>query len=106
VDTAASDAGIVTSLPGQPYRHYVVAMFSNLGSAYGDPEWARVGVNPCGTSLGLCRTERFARLGKLIDTALVAGRPAGHPVRTASGGTGRVVAKPGWRPRPPPDGRP
>ncbi len=106
VDTAASDAGIVTSLPGQPYRHYAIAMLSNLGSAYGDPDWARVGVNPCGTSLGLCRTEKFAQLGRLIDTALVAGRTARHPVRVAAGGTGRVVAQRGWRPRPPPDGRP
>jgi hypothetical protein len=106
VSTAASDAGIVTSLPGQPYRHYAIAMLSNLGSAYGDPDWARVGVNPCGTSLGLCRTEKFAQLGSLIDTALLAGRTARHPVGVAAGSTGRVVAQPGWRPRPPPDGRP
>ncbi len=103
VDTAASDAGIVTSLPGQAYRHYAIAMLSNLGSNYGDPDWGRL--NPCGTSLGLCRTEKFAQLGSLIDAALVAGRAARHPARVATGGTGRVVAKPGWRPRPEPDGR-
>jgi hypothetical protein len=106
VDIAASDAGIVTALPGQPYRHYVIAMFTNLGSAYGDPDWSRAGVNPCGASLGLCRTEKFAQLGGLIDAALVGGRTARHAVRGAAGGTGRVVARPGWRPRPPPDGRP
>jgi hypothetical protein len=104
VDIAASDAGIVTALPGQPYRHYAIAMFSNLGSDYGDPDWGRL--NPCGTSLGLCRTEKFAQLGSLIDTALLAGRTSRHPVGVAAGSTGRVVAQPGWRPRPPPDGRP
>ena len=103
VDTAASDAGIVTSLPGQPYRHYVVAMLTNLGSEYGDPGWGRL--NPCGTSLGLCRTEKFAQLGRLIDNALLAGRAARNPARAAARATGRVTARPGWRPRPEPDGR-
>src|SRR5436305_7575110 len=90
--------------PGQPYRHYVVAVLSNLGSNYGDPDWGRL--NPCGTSLGLCRTERFAQLGRLIDDAMRAGRAARRPARGAGRTTGHVVAQPGWRPHPDPDGRP
>ena len=81
-------------------------MLSNLGYRFADPDWSRSSRNPCFTSLGLCRTEKFAQLGGLIDSALVAGRTARHPARAAAGGYGRVVARPGWRPKPPPDGRP
>lgn len=35
-----SDAGIVTSLPGKPFRHYVIAFIANLGNRYTDEVFA------------------------------------------------------------------
>jgi hypothetical protein len=108
VDTAASDAGIVRSLPGRPGRHYAIAMLSNLGSRYADPGWAR-GRNPCSTPLGLCRTEKFAVLGRLIDQALtgaVTARRPEAPAVTAAPVPGPAVPPAGWRPPRPQDGRP
>ncbi|MDX6669028.1 MAG: hypothetical protein QOK04_2408 [Solirubrobacteraceae bacterium] len=105
VDTAASDAGIVRSLPGQPRRHYVIAMLSNIGYRYGDPEWSR-SANPCFTALGLCRSERFARLGRLIDTALTGASTARRRAAPAAPPPGQALAAPAWRPPRVPDGRP
>lgn len=58
------DAGIVHSLPGHKYRHYIVAVFTNLGNQYQDVERPPVpeGVAPPWFS------QRFARLGRAIDT--------------------------------------
>ena len=36
----ASDAGIVTSLPGKPFRRYIIAFLSNLGYRYVDEAFA------------------------------------------------------------------
>ncbi len=107
VDTAASDAGIVRSLPGRANRHYVIAMFSNIGYRYGDPAWAGALRNPCFTSLGLCRTEKFAQLGRLVDEALTGALTARRGVTAPPPPPpGQAVPPPGWRPRPVPDGRP
>lgn len=79
---AGSDAGIVTSLPGKPYRHYVIAVTSNLGYRYGDPELRSLIPNPCfnGAVDYICYTERLAKLGGAIDAALSGHGPrGGHP---------------------------
>jgi hypothetical protein len=105
IDTAASDAGIVTSLPGKRKRHYVIAMFSNIGSRYGDPDWARIG-NPCASALGLCRTERFALLGKRIDAALTGASAARRRPARAAAPPRQPLPPPGWHAPRVPDGRP
>lgn len=106
VDTAASDAGIVRSLPGRAKRHYVIAMFTNIGYRYADPMWAGALRNPCFTSLGLCRTEKFALLGKSIDDALTGALTARRRVAPAAPPPGQAIPPRGWRPRPALDGRP
>jgi hypothetical protein len=105
IETAASDAGIVRSLPGKAKRHYVIAMLSNIGSRYADPDWGRVG-NPCSSALGLCRTEKFAQLGKRIDTALTGASTARHGPARAASPPGQALPPPGWHPPHVPDGRP
>jgi hypothetical protein len=79
---AGSDAGIVRSLPGKRFRHYIIAVTSNLGYRYGDPELGSLIPNPCfnGAVDYVCYTERLARLGGAIDAAL-AGRGPAHAVR-------------------------
>jgi hypothetical protein len=75
---AGSDAGIVTSLPGQPRRRYVVSVLSNLGYRFGDPSVAGAAYEPCFGSLGApypegfgpCYTEKLALLGRSIDELL------------------------------------
>jgi hypothetical protein len=63
VNNTGSDAGIVTSLPGQPQRHYVISVLSNLGDQYQDPNRTPTpsGVTP------VEYTEKFAQLGKIMD---------------------------------------
>jgi hypothetical protein len=63
VSNSGSDAGIVQSLPGQHYRHYIVAVFSNLGDQYADP--GRPATAPGLTAPWY--TQKFAQLGKAID---------------------------------------
>ena len=63
VDTAGNDAGIVHSLPGRDGRHYIVAVFSNLGFRYVD---ANRPADPPGVTPVLF-SEKFARLGLAID---------------------------------------
>ncbi len=63
VSTAGSDAGIVSSLPGAPRRQYIIAVFSNLGDQYQDPNRA---ATPAGT-VPVGYTEKFAQLGQAID---------------------------------------
>jgi hypothetical protein len=73
---AGSDVGYVRSLPGQRQRHYVLAVFSNLGNRYGDALMNASATNPyqygCWTSKGICYSQAFAKLGKGIDDALKA----------------------------------
>jgi Beta-lactamase enzyme family len=66
----ASDAGIVQSLPGRPYRHYIVAFISNLGYRYSDPQLAAATTLPCFGVPGICYTQKIAQLGYRIDTLL------------------------------------
>jgi Beta-lactamase enzyme family len=64
VSNSGADAGIVTSLPGQPQRHYIIVVFSNLGDQYIDPD------RPA-TPAGVTPPEypqKFAQLGRIIDT--------------------------------------
>jgi len=63
VDTSGNDAGIVHSLPGRARRSYVVAVFSNLGFRYIDPNRP---ADPPGVTPVLF-SEKFATLGLAID---------------------------------------
>lgn len=63
-----SDAGIVTGLPGRARRHYILALFTNLGYRYADAERAG-GPLPCLTE-GVCYTQRIPALGARIDAML------------------------------------
>ncbi|MFI5954687.1 serine hydrolase [Cryptosporangium sp. NPDC051539] len=66
VESAGADAGIVTALPGHLPRHYVVAVFSNLGCRYADY---------LGAHGGVCRyTEKLATLGAAIDRLMIEAR--------------------------------
>ena len=62
-----SDAGIVTALPGQDGRRYIVALFTNVGYRYSDASQAATAGYPCFTGLGICYSEKFAQLGRSID---------------------------------------
>ena len=62
-----SDAGIVTALPGQDGRRYIVTVFSNVGYRYSDASQAGTDGFPCFTGLGICYSEKFAQLGGAID---------------------------------------
>ena len=80
VDDAGADAGIVTSLPGAPQRRYIVAIFTNMGSRYGDARPAPGCVGTC-TVRGVFYSEKFARLGARIDALLTPATAApGVPV--------------------------
>jgi CubicO group peptidase (beta-lactamase class C family) len=62
-----SDAGIVTALPGQDGRRYIVVVFTNVGYRYSDASQAATDGFPCFTGLGICYPEKFAQLGRSID---------------------------------------
>jgi hypothetical protein len=64
VSNSGADAGIVQALPGNAYRHYIIAVFSNLGDQYQDPNRppAPPGVVPVEF------TQKFAQLGLTIDS--------------------------------------
>lgn len=63
VNNTGSDAGIVKSLPGKAERHYIIAVFSNLGDQYVD---ANRPATPAGT-VPVEYTEKFAKLGAAVD---------------------------------------
>ena len=63
VNNAGADAGIVKSLPGKPYRHYVITVFSNLGDQYQDPQRP---ATPAGV-VPVEYTQKFAQLGRAVD---------------------------------------
>ncbi|WP_051797616.1 serine hydrolase [Catenuloplanes japonicus] len=63
VPNSGADSGIVSSLPGARSRHYIISVFSNLGDQYTDPNRPPT---PDGT-VPVQYTEKFARLGALID---------------------------------------
>lgn len=67
----ASDAGIVTSLPGKPGRHYIIAFFANVGSRYADPEFASRKTPPCSDALTpICYTQRIPAMAREIDLVM------------------------------------
>lgn len=67
----ASDAGIVTSLPGKPFRRYIIALFCNVGYRYTDESFAGRTRGPYADPISpIAYTQRIATLGKAIDDAL------------------------------------
>ena len=69
----SSDAGIVTSLPGSAPRRYVVALLSDLGYRDADPRFAGARRPPClDPAIGVCFSERIARIGALVDRSVIA----------------------------------
>lgn len=66
-----SDAGIVTSLPGSPFRHYLIAFLGNLGHRYADEVFAARTNFPAFDAVSpIACTQRIPALGKAIDDAL------------------------------------
>jgi hypothetical protein len=63
VNNSGADAGIVKSLPGAADRHYIIAVFSNLGDQYQDPGRP---ATPPGT-VPVEYTQKFAQLGAAVD---------------------------------------
>ena len=72
ISVAGADAGIVTALPGQDGRRYVVAVQSSVGYRFGAPEWATSSPNACEDAPFVCYPPAFGRLGKAIDEAVKA----------------------------------
>lgn len=72
ISVTGADAGIVTALPGQDGRRYVVAVQSSVGYRYGAPQWATSSPNACEGSPYICYPPAFGRLGKAIDDAVKA----------------------------------
>jgi hypothetical protein len=67
----ASDAGIVTALPGRPFRRYIIAFFSNLGYRYVDEVFADRTQGPYADPIHpIAYTQRIPALGRAIDEAL------------------------------------
>ena len=65
-----SDIGIVTSLPGQPYRRYIIVYLSNLGYRYTDEAYATATTMPYYSVNPIPYSQRIASLGKAIDDSL------------------------------------
>jgi hypothetical protein len=66
-----SDAGIVKSLPGKPFRHYVVAFLGQLGQRYADDIFAANKKFPLDENVPpLAYTQKIPALGKMIDDAV------------------------------------
>jgi hypothetical protein len=74
VSFSGNDAGIVKALPGQDGRWYVVAVHSNVGYRFGDPDWATSDPNACLGAPYVCYSRAYGRLGAAVD-ALVEARP-------------------------------
>jgi hypothetical protein len=72
---AGGDAGIVRALPGRDGRWYIIAVLSNVGNRFGDPDWASSDPNACEDSPYVCYPRGFGRIGKAVDD-LVKARPA------------------------------
>ncbi|MFD5826008.1 serine hydrolase [Lentzea sp. NPDC060358] len=66
VDTTGSDAGIVKSFRGKDNRNYVVVVFCNLGTDYVDADRP---ADPPGV-FPVLYTQKYAKLGKAIDTIM------------------------------------
>ena len=68
----ASDAGIVRSLPGQPFRRYIIAFFGNVGYRYTDEVFAGRTRGPYADDVSpISYTQRVPALGRAIDDAVL-----------------------------------
>ena len=68
-----SDAGIVRSLPGQPFRHYIIAILTNLGYRYVDEVFADRTRGPYADPVSpISYTQRIPGIGLAIDNAVKA----------------------------------
>lgn len=66
-----SDAGIVKSLPGKPFRHYTIALLANLGHRYADDIFATNQTFPAfDKACPIFYTQKIPALGKAIDDAV------------------------------------
>ena len=66
-----SDAGIVTSLPGRPFRHYIIALIGNLGHRYADEVFATRTNMPVFDAVSpIAYTQRIPALGRAMDEAV------------------------------------
>lgn len=66
-----ADAGIVTSLPGKPFRHYIIAFIANLGYRYADEVFAGRATFPANDPVSpIAYTQGIPALGKAIDEAV------------------------------------
>ena len=66
-----SDAGIVRSLPGQPFRHYIIAILTNLGYRYTDEVFAGRTRGPYADPVSpIGYTQRIPGLGRAVDDAV------------------------------------
>jgi len=62
----------VTALPGQPFRHYVIAFVANLGHRYADEVFATRKTFPAFDAVGsIAYTQKIPALGKALDDALI-----------------------------------
>jgi hypothetical protein len=67
-----SDAGIVISLAGQPFRHYIIAFLANLGYRYADEEFmSRTNFPAFDNVRPVSYTQRIPALGRAVDDALI-----------------------------------
>jgi hypothetical protein len=67
-----ADAGIITSLPGKPFRHYIIAFIGNLGYRHADEVFAASKSFPGFAQVSpIVYTQRIPALGKSIDDALI-----------------------------------
>jgi hypothetical protein len=67
-----SDAGIVTALPGKPFRHYIIAFVANLGNRYADEVFATRKTFPAlDAPSPVAYTQKIPALGKTIDDLLI-----------------------------------
>ncbi|MEY4388197.1 MAG: hypothetical protein RLY20_3480 [Verrucomicrobiota bacterium] len=67
----ASDAGIVTSLPGKPFRRYVIAFFSNAGYRYTDEVFANRKRGPYADAISpISYSQRIPEMALKIDWAV------------------------------------
>ncbi|MFN7139787.1 MAG: serine hydrolase, partial [Limisphaerales bacterium] len=65
-----SDVGIVNSLPGQPFRRYIIVYLSNLGYRYADESFATATKLPYYDTNPVPYTQRAAEVGREIDSFL------------------------------------
>ena len=68
----------MTSLPGKPFRRYIMACFSNLGNRYPDAVFAGSTRGPSMAAVSpISYTQRIPALARAIDEAMKE-RSTGH----------------------------